>query len=135
MIQPPSELQLLAWTVWQEASGEPYEGKLAVACVIMNRVRQGKASICRTIFQPWQFSCWNTDSPTRLRLPEATGTPWAECAKAALVAYEKSAPDPSLGATHYLNEKTVMRVAKKLPSWFDPNRITARIGAHTFLRL
>ncbi len=40
----PDDLITAARTVYGEARGESWEGKLAVACVIVNRLRLGQAS-------------------------------------------------------------------------------------------
>ena len=68
-LQIPSldDLTLLAATVKMEAEGEPYAGKLAVAFVICNRARYHGRSLKDVIFDPYDFSCWNTASPTRGR--------------------------------------------------------------------
>lgn len=125
------DLLLLAATVKQEAEGEPWEGQLGVAWVIMNRaVRRGR-SIADVVFDPHDFSAWNTDSPTRLRLDDIEPEVWAGCYKAACAAYFALVPDPTRGADHYLNPEAVVR----LPSWYDPAKVTARIGRHKFLRL
>lgn len=52
-----SDVQLLAALVQCEAGSQPYEGKLAVAAVVMNRVRSGAYpnSIVGVITQPGQF--------------------------------------------------------------------------------
>jgi len=52
------EHECLAGAVYFEAKGEPLEGQLAVAEVIMNRAASGRfpASICSVVFQPGQFS-------------------------------------------------------------------------------
>lgn len=52
------ELWLLACIVDWEAGNESYEGKLAVANVVLNRVRSGKwgSSITSVIYAPRQFS-------------------------------------------------------------------------------
>ena len=52
------ELYLLACVIDWEASSEPYEGKLAVANVVLNRVRSSKfpSSISGVIYQNSQFS-------------------------------------------------------------------------------
>lgn len=47
-------------TVFGEAAGEPIEGKIAVACIIRNRLHSGRwgtsyESVC---LAPSQFSCW-----------------------------------------------------------------------------
>ena len=48
---------LLANLIYCEAGGEPYEGKLAVGAVVMNRVMSGAfpSTISGVIYQPWQF--------------------------------------------------------------------------------
>jgi N-acetylmuramoyl-L-alanine amidase len=127
----------LAMTVWMEAQGEPDEGKLAVAHVIMNRARKRKKTVGFVCLEKLQFSCWNSDSPVRLRLPdiENEDPTWKACAEAAAGAVDGSKPDPTKGADHYLNEAVVKKAAGKLPSWFQPDRVTARIGNHTFLKL
>jgi len=53
-----SDLDMLAAIIHCEASGEGYEGQLAVGAVIMNRVRSGKFpnSIMGVIYQGGQFS-------------------------------------------------------------------------------
>ncbi len=50
--------ECLAGAVYFEAKGEPLDGQLAVAKVIMNRARSGRfpASVCGVVFQPSQFS-------------------------------------------------------------------------------
>jgi len=53
-----SEHECLAGAVYFESKGEPLEGQLAVAEVIMNRAASGRfpPSICSVVFQPRQFS-------------------------------------------------------------------------------
>jgi N-acetylmuramoyl-L-alanine amidase len=52
-----SDLDLLSRLVQAEAGGEPYEGKVAVAEVVMNRVAAGfSSSIHGVIYAPGQFS-------------------------------------------------------------------------------
>jgi hypothetical protein len=48
----------LANAVYFEARGEPIEGQLAVAEVVLNRMRSGRypTTICEVVTQPWQFS-------------------------------------------------------------------------------
>lgn len=68
------ELNCIATAVYFEARGEPFEGQLAVAEVVMNRARSGRypSSYCGVVKQPWQFSFVrkgqfprvNTDSPS-----------------------------------------------------------------------
>ena len=52
------EQDCLANAVYFEARGEPIEGQLAVAEVVLNRTRSGRypETICEVVTQPWQFS-------------------------------------------------------------------------------
>ena len=52
------ELQCLAETVYQEARGESFRGRLAVAQVVINRVNNPRwpHTICGVVFQRGQFS-------------------------------------------------------------------------------
>jgi spore germination cell wall hydrolase CwlJ-like protein len=52
------EQDCLANAVYFEARGEPLEGQLAVAEVVLNRMRSGRYpdTICEVVTQPWQFS-------------------------------------------------------------------------------
>lgn len=129
----------IALTVWQEAAGEPWEGKLAVAWSIVNRMRDGRwpSSASDVVFQPLQFSAWNADSPTRMRLDEIRpdNPVWADCYKAACAAYFGLSGDPTRGANHYLNAQVVLSASGRLPSWYSEDKVTASIGRHRFLRL
>lgn len=126
------ELYFLSITILQEAGGEPFEGKLAVAYTIMNR----GGSVTDTVLRSYQFSCWNTDSPTRITIDTASEEVLRECYKASCGAYFKLVPDPTKGATHYLNEELTRKIrGGNLPGWFDETKVTVRIGKHTFLKL
>ncbi|CAA9533623.1 MAG: Cell_wall_hydrolase_CwlJ [uncultured Sphingomonas sp.] len=52
------ELSCIATAVYFEARGEPFDGQLAVAEVVMNRAYSGRypPSYCAVVKQPWQFS-------------------------------------------------------------------------------
>lgn len=138
-----SDVDWIANTVIMEAGGEPWEGQLAVAWVVVRRAKSRAQSISDVVLAPWQFSAWNTDSPTRARLDNTNDEGWASAYRAACAAYFDLAPDPTGGATFYLNVDTVLRVAGRLPKWArdpdnpkiaDERRVTARIGAHTFMK-
>jgi spore germination cell wall hydrolase CwlJ-like protein len=55
---PDREAECLAGAVYFESKGEPADGQLAVAHVILNRAKSGRfpASACGVVFQPSQFS-------------------------------------------------------------------------------
>lgn len=84
------ELLILATVIDWEAGWESYEGKLAVANVVLNRVRSGAYggnSIKAVVYAPYQFSgvtdgAGNVSSTFAARL--AAGPRTAECTQAAL---------------------------------------------------
>ena len=125
------DLYFLALTVSMEAGGESYEGKLGVAYAIVNRGQP----IIDTVLRSYQFSAWNTDSPTRMQINETPLWAMRDCYKAACAAYFRLTKDPTAGATHYLNEEITRKMrGGALPRWYDEAKVTARIGRHTFLK-
>lgn len=132
-------LMVLAGTLIGEAEGEPYLGKLAVAEVIMERVRDKRwpntvAGVC---FQPFQFSCWrdqNRLATMRDPIGKSTALAWEECFKAACAAYWRYETAYTGNANHYVEEQQ-LRKAGQLPDWFKEEAVTLRLGHHTFLRL
>lgn len=56
--EAPSELDCLAKVIYHEARGETYEGKIAVAWVVMNRLTSNRFgdTICNVVYQKSQFS-------------------------------------------------------------------------------
>ncbi len=75
------EEYLLACLVQAEAGGEIYEGKLAVANVVLNRVNSGRfaSTITDVIYQSGQFSVVNNGSLARI----ISEGPMEECVQAA----------------------------------------------------
>ncbi len=136
------DLVLLAMTVLGEAEGEPKSGKRAVAEVVINRCADEQARWPRTIqgvcLQRKQFSCFD-DAHRRevMRRPKlhVAQLTWEDCFLAAVEAVYHYEPAYVGAANHYLNERSVMKSAGTLPSWADPDKITCRIGAHTFYAL
>ena len=124
-------------TVAMEAGGEPHKGKVAVAYVVtVNRPKSG-ASITDVIFKPQQFSCWDTNSPTRMNIDKTPESIFAECLSVVLAAMHGLEPDPTNGAVFYLNKATVMAQAGKLPDWWfiDGDASSEMtIGKHSFRR-
>jgi spore germination cell wall hydrolase CwlJ-like protein len=59
-----TEVNCLAKAIYFEARGEPKEGMVEVANVVLNRVKSGKfpSSICGVVYQPKQFS-WTNNEP------------------------------------------------------------------------
>lgn len=133
-------LMILAQTILGEAEGESDVGKLGVAWTVVNRAEDTRGRWSRDIgkvcLQPFQYSCWLADSPRigSMRAPSVhvKDEIWEACFKAACAAMYKLAPDPTLSANHYLTTELAERSP---PSWYKPDRVTVRIGAHSFLAL
>lgn len=137
------QIDITARTIFGEARGERgTEPLVAVAWVIRNRanarvgVGAGKpmwwggtpAEVC---LKALQFSCWNPDDPNLGVIQAATleQPRFAECfGVAALVLAGDTFPDPTKGATNYY------RPGGPPPMWAATLLVTARIGAHVFLR-
>jgi spore germination cell wall hydrolase CwlJ-like protein len=125
------DIYWLTATLVQEAGAEPAEGKLGVAWVIMNRAESQKKRVPDVVLAPWQFSCWNTNSPTKRLITTRLTSTWAACEEAARLAYNALAPDPTFGSTHYLNPSVLPR----LPAWYAKNKVRAILGRHHFLQV
>ena len=113
-----SELSLLARLVSGEARGEPYIGQVAVAAVVLNRVRSDAFpdTVSGVIFQPgafdavWdgQFDMTPTDSAMRAARDAMNG--W----------------DPTGGCTYYYNPSTATN------EWIWSRQVQLTIGQHAF---
>ena len=71
-----ADLYLLAATVYTEAGGEDYMGQVAVANVILNRLRSGKfgKTLSDVIYQPYQFSVVGTKTFRRCLIHGGSAT-------------------------------------------------------------
>lgn len=123
------ELTLLALCVWGEARGECFEGKCAVASVVLNRYEQqswfGK-TITKVLLRKNQFSCFNKNDPNRRKMMSIKNTrDWRECVRAAISVYFGLTEDPTGGATHYCH-------VKSNPSWSRKLTKMATIDDHKF---
>ncbi len=126
------DLQAGAQTVWGEARGEPHEGKLGVACVIMNRARRGGwwgSNVFDVCHKKWQFSCWNADDPNREPMKQCPPSDpiMVNCIQAILEAYRLSGTpdDPVKGACHY-------HTSAVTPYWSAGLSPDVIIGNHQF---
>ncbi|MDS1029719.1 cell wall hydrolase [Bacillota bacterium LX-D] len=114
------ELTLLAKLVNAESRGEPFEGQVAVAAVVLNRVKSPlfPNTIAGVIYQPGAFTCV-TDGQLYLT-PSDTAY---KAAKQAIAGW-----DPTNGALYYWNP------AKSTSKWVWSRPITFRIGNHVFAK-
>ena len=116
--QSSSDLYLLAKCVHAEARGEPYVGKVAVAAVILNRVKSSKFpnTIAGVIYQPYAFTAV-TDGQINLE-PDKSAY---NAARDAMNGW-----DPTYGSLFYYNP------AKSTSKWIYSRQVVTTIGDHVF---
>lgn len=113
------EIDLLARLVRAEAESEPYEGKIAVACVVLNRVESKKFpdAIKEVIYAPRQFQPVQNGEINKPADKESI-----KAVKAALSEQRQLAP----GALFFYNP------AIATSRWLDTRTTTKIIGRHVF---
>jgi N-acetylmuramoyl-L-alanine amidase len=116
------DTQLLARAVNGEARGEPYEGQVAVAAVILNRVDHPSFpnSISGVIYQPGAFTAV---SDGQIDVPiDPDSTVYKACQDAL------NGWDPSGGAIYYFNPDTATN------AWIWSRPLIKQIGKHRFCK-
>ncbi len=113
-----SDLNLLARCVYGEARGEPYNGQVAVAAVVLNRVRSSKFpnTIYGVIYQKGAFTAVS-DGQINLTPNESSYS----AARDALGGW-----DPTGGCLYYYNPATATS------SWIWSLTVHIKIGKHNF---
>ena len=114
------DINLLTRAVYSEARGESLKGQVAVAAVIINRVKSPAFpnNVKEVIFQPWAFTAVH-DGQFWLQ-PDADAYTAAK--------YALNGWDPSDKALFYYNP------AKVTSNWIYSRAVVGRIGKHTFAR-
>ena len=135
-----ADLDILARTVWGEARGETWEGRLAVAYTVVNRAKARRwwghmedenirnHSISAVCLYPAQFSCWSPGDPNRQKMERLTlagDSMFRECLAAAVAAAYGLEVSPAGKATHY-------HVAGLDVFWARGKEPLVQIGAHVF---
>jgi len=115
-----SDVNLLAQLVYAESRGEPYKGQVAVAAVVLNRVRSSSFpnTIAGVIYESGAFSVV-ADGQINL-------TPNETAKKAAQDAI--NGWDPTYGAIYYFNPNTATS------KWIWSRPVTVTIGNHRFCK-
>ena len=115
-----SNLNLLSRVVYGEARGESYTGQVAVAAVVLNRIKSSSFpnTISGVVYQSGAFDCVS-DGQINL-------TPDATARKAAQDAI--NGWDPTYGAIYYFNPATATN------KWIWSRPMTVTIGKHRFCK-
>ena len=109
---------MLAKCVHAEARGESYQGQVAVAAVILNRVKSPDFpnTIAGVIYQPWAFTAVH-DGQINLE-PNQTAY---NAARDAMNGW-----DPTYGSLYYYNPATATS------KWIYSRQTVVQIGKHVF---
>lgn len=112
------DIHLLARAVHAETKGEPYQGQVAVAAVMLNRVRHPSFpnTLAGVIYQPCAFEPVKNGS-----INEAPNDSAYNAARDALNGW-----DPTGGAIYFWNPSTATS------KWIWTRKITLTIGRHVF---
>lgn len=113
-----SDVNLLARCVYAEARGEPYVGQVAVAAVVLNRIKHSQFpnTISGVIYQPYAF--------TAVADGQINMQPDSNALKAARDAM--NGWDPTYGAIYYYNP------AIATSKWIFSRKVVVTIGRHVF---
>lgn len=115
-----SEIDLLAKVVYAESGSQPFEGQVAVAATVINRVYSPKFpnTLTQVIYAPNQFGVVRNGAINRT--PSATAY---EAVEAAM-----RGQDPSNGGLYFWNPRTTKS------KYFNTLTKTAEIGSHAFAK-
>lgn len=135
-----SDAEILALTIYGEARGEDYLGKVAVGSVILNRVDlkgwQGK-TVSEVCLKPYQFSCFLKSDPNYPILLGIAQDPQGERTKNRTfqTCYE-IAEGLLSGAEARATEATSYHTGnmKPFPPWAAKMTRVDKIGRHIFYR-
>lgn len=125
--QAHSPIQCMAEAVYYEARGEGIGGMMAVATVIMERVKSPKfpSTVCQVVKQPKHFSyLW--DGKQHL-VPDEKSRAWKDAQSVAQAALSGASMVAVTGSTYY-------HAKGHKPWWTRHARRVATIGQHIFYK-
>lgn len=116
------DIQIMARAVNGEARGEPYEGQVAVAAVILNRVKNPSFpnSVSGVIYQPGAFTAV---ADGQINVPIAENSTVYKACQDAMNGW-----DPTGGAIYYFNPDTATN------AWIWSRPLIKKIGKHRFCK-
>lgn len=121
------ELDCLAKNIYHEAGVEDRAGKIAVAQVTLNRLKEGRwgKDICKVVYSKAQFS-WTLDKKKRTAKPE--GLLW-EQSRAVALEFQRGTRIKGLeDSTHYHADYI------RDPNWAKAKQVVKQIGQHIFYK-
>lgn len=112
--------------VYHEARGEPDEGKIAVAQVILNRAEQRGISVKEVILQPGQFSWVNDGNPNDIKNHSA----FAVCMEAIIKCLDQRLQGDTLQGANLYHADYIK------PTWSRSSKVKflGQVGRHLFYK-
>ena len=124
---------LLALCIWRESRGEPYEGQLAVAHCVRNRVLNPKwwgSSYYSVVTKKWQFSSMTDPRDRQLTMfPDPGDERWHTARMIAANVMEGLSSHPMPGADSYYADYI------DPPKWATDDKRVGVIGHHVFYNI
>ena len=127
------DIDLLTALILGEAESESLMGKIAVACVVRNRVNDKRwpDTYKKVMLQPKQFSCFLPEYFRPSILTRNRQDPvWREAQIAAFGVYNKYIRSEANLANHYYS-----KIMKEEPYWAKGHEPVLEIGLHKFYKL
>jgi N-acetylmuramoyl-L-alanine amidase len=136
-----TDREVVAATLWGEARGDPVLGRIAVACVIRNRMARRKQTARQVCLAHAQFSTWTPAGGEAnyqafyalvTHTASATDAIWLECLWIAGGILTGACRDVTRGADHYV--ATSILSSPQRPAWIAAMACVGTVAAHTFYR-
>lgn len=134
-------VDILARTIYGESRDQGVAGMMAVANVVLNRVRAADSkkykwwgdNVVGVCTKPYQFSCWNKADPNLKKITSVGDSDevFKQCQYIATQAVAGQILDNTNGATSYYSSK----VMKQPPYWAKNKTPCAVIGDHIFFKI
>ena len=127
-----------AQTVFGEARGESWDGKIGVAWVIVNRKKAHRYyfgyTIPNVVRKPWQFTCWRRKNINYKKihnpLKYESVDIWLECYIAARLVLRGQVKDNTGGALYYIDESII----HDPPNWVAKLKLSVQHGRLYFFK-
>jgi spore germination cell wall hydrolase CwlJ-like protein len=128
--QQAADLAFLALTVWREARGEQWPGKVGVAHSILNRVKRPGwwgSDISSVVFKRLQYSSLTYPKDLQLTTwPKSDDPSWRECLEVAAGVIDGTISNPFPGADSYHD------ISIPAPAWATIENFCGYVGRLRF---
>lgn len=132
----------LAVALWGEGRGGTTEDRLWIGFTLVRGA--GKKDICSALQIPWRVTSITKNTQLRSILGKRDQTPdlptkldrkvWTDCLLLASAILAKKQPDPTKGATHFLNPEVTLKKYGKLPTWYYEYELVGEVGDHEYFK-